>query len=103
MTVFFTLGILIAYAATAFAFGDLRMMIIIGSTFYVTYYASVAAEQLYCGIYATIGLMLTNFISMTTLILPRFQISLPAAHTDIFPNFYHAFTQYFHTVISGRR
>ncbi|AGI67303.1 hypothetical protein OAN307_c16300 [Octadecabacter antarcticus 307] len=94
MTDFFTPNVLIACAATAFACGyllinqmQLRMMMFIGSTFYIAYYATAAADPLYGGIYSTMGMMTANFIGMTTLMLRRFQISLPAAHIDIYQMF----------------
>ena len=94
MTDFFTPNVLIACAAGASALGyllinqmQLRMMMFIGSSFYVAYYATVAAVPLYGVIYTSMGLMLTNLIGMAVLTLRRFRISLPAAHTDIFPMF----------------
>ncbi|MFB1024886.1 MAG: cyclic nucleotide-binding domain-containing protein, partial [Octadecabacter sp.] len=66
---------------------QLRMMMFIGSSFHVAYYATVAAVPLYGVIYTSMGLMLTNLIGMAVLTLRRFRISLPAAHTDIYPMF----------------
>jgi hypothetical protein len=71
MTDFFTPNVLIACAAGASALGyllinqmQLRMMMFIGSSFYVAYYATVAAVPLYGVIYTSMGLMLTNLIGM---------------------------------------
>jgi hypothetical protein len=90
----FTPNVLIACAAGAFAIGyltinqmKLRMLMLIGSTFYIAYYATAAADPLYGGIFTTMGMMLTNLIGMAALTLRRFRISLPAAHTDSYPMF----------------
>ncbi len=94
MTEIFSPNFFITCAAGAFAFGyllinqmRLRMMMFIGSTFYIAYYATAAAEPLYGGIYTTMGMMVTNLIGMAALSLRRFRISLPTAHTDIYPMF----------------
>ncbi len=94
MTDFFTPTVLIGFAAGAFALGyltinqmHLRMLMFIGSGFYIAYYATAAADPLYGGIYTTIGMMVANLIGMTILTLRRFRVSLPSAHTDIYPKF----------------
>lgn len=94
MTDFFTPNVLIGLAATAFALGyltihqmQLRMLMFIGSILYIAYYATAAAEPLYGGIYTTMGMMVANLTGMAILVLRRFRISLPAAHTDIYPKF----------------
>ena len=90
----FTPNVLIACAAGAFAMGyliihqmRLRIMMLIGSAFYIGYYATAAAEPLYGGIYTTVGMMVTNLIGMTALTLRRYRITLPKAHADIYPRF----------------
>ena len=89
-----TPGVLIALAGGSFALGYLiinqmmlRSMMLIGSAFYVAYYATAATEPLWGAIYTTLAMMVTNLVGMASLSLRRFRIALPRAHADIYHHF----------------
>lgn len=91
---FFTPTVLIACAAGSFGMGYLiinqmllRAFMLIGSGFYIAYYATAAEAPLYGAIYTTMTMMVANVFGMATLGLRRFRIALPKAHTDIYPQF----------------
>ena len=90
----FTPALLVSLASGCYALGyliinqmRLRMFVLVGSAFYIAYYATAAAEPLYGAIYTTIGLSVANLIGMATLTLSGFRIALPKAHTDIYDRF----------------
>ena len=94
MDTIFTPGVLIICAGGAFALGyliinqmALRALMLIGSAFYVAYYATAAATPLWGAIYTTLAMMGTNLIGMGALAARRFKFSLPRAHVDIYDQF----------------
>lgn len=94
MDTIFTPGVLIICAGGAFALGyliinqmALRALMLIGSVFYVAYYATAAATPLWGAIYTTLAMMGTNLIGMGALAARRFTFSLPRAHVDIYDQF----------------
>lgn len=91
---FFTPAVLVSLASGCYALGyliinqmRLRIFVLIGSAFYIAYYATAAAEPLYGAIYTTIGLSAANLIGMVLLTLGQFRIALPKAHVDIYDRF----------------
>ncbi|MCF2870151.1 cyclic nucleotide-binding domain-containing protein [Octadecabacter sp. G9-8] len=91
---FFTPAVLVSLASGCYALGyliinkmQLRLFVLIGSAFYIAYYATAAAEPLYGAIYTTIGLTTANLIGMIILTMGRFRIALPRAHADIYDRF----------------
>lgn len=94
MTEVFTPTVLISLAAGASGLGyliinqmSLRVLMLIGSGFYIAYYATASAAPLYGAIFTSSALMLTNLIGMGALMSRRFKFSLPAKHKDIYDQF----------------
>lgn len=81
--VFFTLGYLIIHQVL------LRVMLLMGTAFYVVYYATVGPAPLWEAIYVSSIMGLANLIGLTNLLLRRSTFCLPAAHRDIYPRFSH--------------
>ncbi|WP_296418942.1 Crp/Fnr family transcriptional regulator [Pseudooctadecabacter sp.] len=94
MDTLFTPAVLIVCAGGAFALGyliihqmALRTLMLIGSAFYVAYYATAAPTPLWGAIYTTLAMMVTNLIGMAALAARRMRLSLPRAHVDIYDRF----------------
>lgn len=94
MTEIFTPTVLITLAAAVSVLGFLiinqmllRLMMLIGSAFYITYYYTAAEEPLYGAILSTSCLMTANLIGMGALLSRRLKLSLPKAHKDIYDQF----------------
>lgn len=94
MTDIFSPTLLVGLASGCYALGyliinqmHLRLLVLIGSAFYVAYYATAAAEPLYGAIYTTLVLSAANLVGITLLTLGRYRIALPKAHTDIYGRF----------------
>ncbi|SLN20806.1 Crp/Fnr family transcriptional regulator [Pseudooctadecabacter jejudonensis] len=94
MTEIFTPAVLITCAGATFGLGyliinqmALRLMMLIGSGFYLAYYATAADLPLWGAIYTTAAMMVANVIGITALVARRFRLSLPRAHVDIYPHF----------------
>lgn len=90
----FTPTVLVTLASGCYALGyliihqmRLRMFMLLGSAFYIAYYATAAADPLYGAIYTTLALTTANLIGMATLTLSRLHIALPKAHVDIYDRF----------------
>lgn len=94
MTDFFTPDVLILLAAGCFGLGyliinqmSLRVMMFIGSGFYIAYYATAAAEPLWSAMYTTAIMAVANMTGMLALSARRFRFSLPRAHADLYDHF----------------
>lgn len=90
----FTPAVLIVLAGGCFGLGyliinqmRLRAMMLLGSGFYLAYYATAADAPLWGAIYTTLAMMATNVIGMAALTLRQFRLALPRAHADIYDNF----------------
>lgn len=90
----FTPAVLVSLASGCYALGyliinqmQLRLFVLVGSMFYIAYYATAAAEPLYGAIYTTIGLSAANVVGMFILMLGRFRVSLPRAYADLYGRF----------------
>lgn len=90
----FTPNVLVSLASGCHALGyliihqmRLRIFMLIGSVFYLAYYATAAADPLWSAMYTTAGLTMANAVGMAMLTLRRFRVSLPAAHVDIYDQF----------------
>ncbi|MAZ15974.1 MAG: cyclic nucleotide-binding protein [Ahrensia sp.] len=65
----------------------LRCMLLVGSAFYVAYYAVVAGEPLWMAIFTNIGISTANFLGLLILIFSRSRLAIPKEHSDIYPVF----------------
>lgn len=78
---FFTLGYLIIHQVI------LRIMLLLGTLFYLAYYATVAETPLWEAIYVSSIMGLANLIGLGTLMLRRSRFIIPRAHRDIYARF----------------
>ncbi len=79
---FFVLGYLIINQVM------LRVMVLIGTGFYVLYYATVGAAPLWDAIYASLIMGVANIIGLLGLLARRSPLAVPRAHRDIYPRFH---------------
>ena len=65
----------------------LRLMVLLGTAFYILYYAIVAAEPLWDAIYLSMGIGAANLLGLLSLYLHRSKIMIPAAFRDLYGHF----------------
>jgi len=65
----------------------LRCMLLVGSAFYVAYYAVVAGEPLWMAIFTNIGISAANFVGLLILLFRNSRFAVPREHSDIYPIF----------------
>jgi CRP-like cAMP-binding protein len=67
----------------------LRLLILLGTAFYIAYYASAATEPLWSAIYLSLAQGLATFIGMMILLGQRSRWAIPARMRDLYPQFAH--------------
>lgn len=65
----------------------LRLLLLVGTLFYIWYYAIVSDAPLWEAIYLSILMGVANLIGLGGLYLRRSRLSVPGAHRDIYPRF----------------
>ena len=65
----------------------LRCMLLVGSAFYVAYYAVVAGEPLWMAIFTNLSISTANFIGLMILLFSKSRFAIPKEHSDIYPVF----------------
>lgn len=66
---------------------SLRLMTLLGSIFYVVYYAIVDEAPLWGAIYGSLLMITTNLIGLAALYFRNAQLSLPRGSVDLYPLF----------------
>ena len=67
----------------------LRILIIIGTVFYIAYYATAAEDPLWVAIYMSTAQGFATAIGLGLLFLRRSRLAIPRAYSDIYPRFPH--------------
>lgn len=65
----------------------LRLLLLIGTVFYIWYYAIVAAAPLWEAIYTSLVMGAANLIGLLSLLAQRSHLVVPSKHRDIYPLF----------------
>lgn len=65
----------------------LRCMLLVGSAFYIAYYAVVAGEPLWMAIFTNLSISTANFIGLMILLFSKSRFAIPKEHSDIYPVF----------------
>lgn len=65
----------------------LRSILLVGSAFYIWYYAIVADEPLWAAIITNVGISGANVVGLAILLFRNSKISIPRQHADIYPAF----------------
>lgn len=65
----------------------LRAFVLVGTAFYILYYATVEATPLWEAIWVSVVLGTANLIGMASLFLRNSELAIPAEHRDIYPRF----------------
>lgn len=77
----YVIGLLIINQVT------LRMLVLVGTGFYILYYATVAAEPLWEAIYISLLIGVANLMGLFSLLARNSQLAIPRAHKDIYGHF----------------
>lgn len=65
----------------------LRLLLLLGTLFYIWYYVVVADTPLWEAIYLSVLMGIANLIGLAGLYLRRSRFSIPGTHRDIYPRF----------------
>lgn|GEM_PF-1277778 len=65
----------------------LRCMLLVGSAFYIAYYAVVAGEPLWMAIFTNLSISTANFVGLLILLFQNSRLAIPREHSDIYPIF----------------
>lgn len=66
----------------------LRLLILLGTGFYIWYYAVAADEPLWTAIWTSLAIGLSTFAGLLALVGRNSKLMLPSAHKDIYPLFH---------------
>ena len=94
MNAWITPEFLVFLAGSAFVMGYLiinqvilRLFMLIGTSLYIGYYATVADTPLWEAIYTSLAMGLANLLGLTGLLARKSKLAIPAEHRDIYPQF----------------
>lgn len=66
----------------------LRLLILLGTGFYIWYYAIAADEPLWTAIWTSLAIGCATFLGLIVLLGRNSRLMIPAAHKDIYPKFH---------------